>query len=366
MMAFTKSSPPEWIQWAVEDFVCRNESGFGFSSIHEVLLGLRYTSLQEEISRSSSTPGLIDRPDNFGEPPIHWAVSLGDLEAIRQLLKSGANPDIANKVGITPLHRGAKSRQIDCCLELLHNGANPHISTLTGWTILQYVCAYGIYPRSKSNFDPQTEARCIEFLNTLFNKGIDVNAKNKYGWNSLFYSLQAADKSGNLTLHWLLDHDVDYKINVSEGRTVLHQAGMDADLETLKLLREAILSGIDVHARLHDTGLTAMDCMRDSDRFIPASEELMKSFQQLLDEIEYRTNGQIRSRPENSENTILSKNHLPIFEEPLVSSETLDNCDQDSDSEDDVIFQDSVEYHVPESQARPGLCELPDYVATEI
>jgi len=42
-------------------------------------------------------------PDRDGSTPLHWAVRSDDLVTVQRLLKSGANPNAANRYGVTPV-----------------------------------------------------------------------------------------------------------------------------------------------------------------------------------------------------------------------------------------------------------------------
>ncbi|CAB0038616.1 unnamed protein product [Trichogramma brassicae] len=47
---------------------------------------------------------LVDKPDNSGNTPLHHALQRGNICMIKWLLKNGADPNLANKKGLTPLH----------------------------------------------------------------------------------------------------------------------------------------------------------------------------------------------------------------------------------------------------------------------
>lgn len=337
---FAGSRPPDWIQWAKDTFISSRSQDFGFSTIHEVILKLRYISLEEEISKISDSPGAVDIQDTWGYTALHWASARGDFEAMSALLRSGADPNLPERTGKTALHLSVQQGKFDCAMQLLHHGVNAQSCDITGFTALHIGCAY--------NHLSLPRALVIEFLNTLICMGVDINSQIITGETGLFLSLQDPQNGGNIPLKVLLDHGADHRIKTFSGRTILHAAGEFGNVESLQILRDAHLSDIDIHARMDDSGETAMDMMLYPYREFPASEELIESFKLLLAEIEARTSG--RTSPRGSVNEKLEDPVLPnpssAPEVPSVSTTPTEFVAEESDSEDEVIFKDSVEYQV--------------------
>lgn len=194
MMVFTGARSLDWNEWATERFVSRRSQHFAFSSLHEIILKLRYASLGEEISRLSVNHGTIDIRDVWGRSPLFWASIRGDTEAICRLLESGADPNIVDNCGQTPLQLSARCGKLDCAMHLLHRGADPQYSDLEGWTTLSNLCAHSIHQPSRS--------KIIEFLDTLFHMGVDVNVQGDSGYSPLCFSLQSPEHGGNIPLRW--------------------------------------------------------------------------------------------------------------------------------------------------------------------
>src|SRR5579872_3544904 len=63
--------------------------------------------------------------DSDGTTPLHWAVRANDLDAAQRLLHSGANPDAANRYGVTPLSLAAENASAPLIQALLQAGAHP-------------------------------------------------------------------------------------------------------------------------------------------------------------------------------------------------------------------------------------------------
>ena len=65
------------------------------------LASLRRCSAQRPRRSRSSR-----RPDTSASA-LHWAAYHNDLGAVKRLLSEGADPNLANRFGVTPLHEAA-------------------------------------------------------------------------------------------------------------------------------------------------------------------------------------------------------------------------------------------------------------------
>lgn len=139
----------------------------------------------------------------------------------------------------------------------------------------------------------------------------------------------------------------EYK-HTAGGSNMLHFLAWFGDFESIRIMRDASLIGIDIHAR-DNTNDTPMDYIISPDRPERASPEMIECFTHLLNEIEARTNAGL---------------HCPVLEElPIgagIKSTTTDsavyhtkkdlgpepiNSQEPSDEEDELIFHDTVEVH---------------------
>lgn len=68
---------------------------------------------------------LLAAQDPDGTTPLHWAVRANDLTAAQRLLREGANPDAANRYGVTPLSLAAENASAPMTQALLKAGAHP-------------------------------------------------------------------------------------------------------------------------------------------------------------------------------------------------------------------------------------------------
>ena len=75
--------------------------------------------------------------DVNGMTALHWASERGDLEIVEALLFAGAFPDAATRNGeYSPLHLAAKAGHGQIVRTLLEGGANPGLASTTGTTAL--------------------------------------------------------------------------------------------------------------------------------------------------------------------------------------------------------------------------------------
>ena len=88
-------------------------------------------------------------------------------------------------------------------------------------------------------------------LKALLGQGVDINAKDSYGWTALIY---AAAKGDSSAVKALLDKNADLNIKTDTGYTALHMAVQYCHSSVVKALVER---GADVNQKV-DSGTTAL------------------------------------------------------------------------------------------------------------
>ena len=68
---------------------------------------------------------------------------MGDLEGLKEAVKSGYEINASDKWGYTALHRAVENGQIDAVYWLLENGADASINTNQGFSVINLARAYG-------------------------------------------------------------------------------------------------------------------------------------------------------------------------------------------------------------------------------
>jgi ankyrin repeat protein len=82
---------------------------------------------------------VVDSRDGSGSTPLLLAASHDDVAQVRQLLKTGANPNVRNKLETTPLLEAAFHSNSEIIKALLDAGADPNAAGADGQTPLMLV-----------------------------------------------------------------------------------------------------------------------------------------------------------------------------------------------------------------------------------
>jgi ankyrin repeat protein len=218
---------------------------------------------------------LLDRgadpnSDGAGYAPLHAAVLRGDLELVKALLARGANPNAelktgtrfryfssdyafnANMVGATPLWLAAKYGELDMMRLLAASGADPRRTVKDGGTLL--MAALGgagrtaagagggasdrreryLTPTELALQTPEEEERLsLAAAKLALQLGSDVNARTESGDTALY---AATSRGYQRVAQLLVDHGADVNAATRDGETVLHNAAYRARLSIIRLL----------------------------------------------------------------------------------------------------------------------------------
>ena len=221
---------------------------------------------------------------NYEMTPLQYAVSKGWLEAVKYLLKQGAdvkdrncrgdsaihfanNPQIVkflldhgadinskNNEGITPIHY-AVDRYTETAMDilklLLKHGADINSKDRKGNTPLHYVCSqfrldYQL-PDNPAVHEPFYRGcfckKCqLERLKYLIARGANVNAQNEMGQTVLH--LAVLEHAGDDVIEYLTKHGADLNLRDRNGMTVLDLVQKNHN-ERLESIRKAYGSTSD-------------------------------------------------------------------------------------------------------------------------
>lgn len=194
-----------------------------------------YSKEQEQEMRRirdmvSGDPGSINRPDNNGNTPLHFAVINNYLPLMDWLKDHGADPNSRGHYGDTPLHTAVISdRTSDARVmrSLLRLGAEVNALNDYGETPLHRAAYHGL----------------TEKVRLLLENKADISPRAQRGETPLLY---AARPDGHPeTVSALLEGGADVNAADNVGMTPLHGAAMIGDIDVARVLIEKGQSDVD-------------------------------------------------------------------------------------------------------------------------
>ena len=214
-----------------------------FTRLHCLITGIETGEVEEEAVKSPET---INTPDLDGWTPLHWAARRGNFAALRILLAHGADPFlITENDARDSLHLAAIGNSLLRVQHLLQYRKINQVLDINGKD------SYGNTPLR--NAAGHNSPAAIAYL---IKNGADLNATDKNGENALFTTVF---ENAHEAITQLLTAGIEYTTRTRVGlNTILHFAASEADLETVALLKQARLRGIDSLAKNGD-GLTASE-----------------------------------------------------------------------------------------------------------
>jgi ankyrin repeat protein len=205
--------------------------------------------------------------DPEGTTPLHWAVRANDLDAAQRLLRAGANPDAANRYGVTPLSLAAENASASMMQALLQAGAHTTDSILmtasrTGNAeAVRMLLARGANANARESTLGETALTWAaaenhpETVRALIEHGADPNTpsdklvypKDRFGlegvttilprggWTALMY----AARQGSLeAARALAESRADLNLTDPDGTTAVALAILNGHFDTAAMLTE--------------------------------------------------------------------------------------------------------------------------------
>ncbi|KAL8879987.1 MAG: hypothetical protein Q9192_008118 [Flavoplaca navasiana] len=237
-----------------------------FSHLHEIILGLTAGEIEDEIK---SNPTSIETTDIYGWTPLHWAVRRNDAEAVKVLLRFGANP--FTETGddhASPLHLASRADSASCVRLLLQHRHRGKAVDMNGWD-----------NRGRTPLRIAAGNNCVACTALLIEMGAEVDNLDRQNETAL---LSAVYESAHQTIPLLIKAGASTKAMTRSQNSILHFASNESDLRTLTLLTRARahMRGIDVDAKNSD-GFTARELAANrtgaAPGFVDAFERLIAS-----------------------------------------------------------------------------------------
>lgn len=180
---------------------------------------VKYHSVQEELKYYGSD--INARETESGYSLLHFAVIQGDLKVVKALLDAGANPNVQDNKGRTPLF---SSNNVDIIKMLLESEADPDSPSPNGYTRLHIAIQDG-----KDNI-----------VTVLLNAKANPNLQTDWGEASLHFAVKKSNSSKNI-VKMLLDNGAQPNLQIKYlGKTPLYIAvEHKVDKDIIKMLLEA-------------------------------------------------------------------------------------------------------------------------------
>ena len=187
---------------------------------------------------------------------LHSAAEAGDVAIIKSLLALGFSIDGRNDTGLTPLMMSAANGKLQAVKCLLKQGADPSLQDNRGWNVLHFASRGGnpevielmlshvpnIDSRTKMSSTPLMIAAVndkLQAVKCLLEQGADPSLQDNDGWNMLHY----ASRGGNPeVIELMLSHVSSIDSITKEGDTPLMIA---ADYDKLQAVKYLLKQGAD-------------------------------------------------------------------------------------------------------------------------
>lgn len=211
-----------------------------------------------EVRRLVQQKADVNAPQADGSTALHWAVQTNDLELADILIRAGAKPSLANKLGATPMFLACQTGNAAMIERLLAAGAEPNAAlTSFGDTALMMASRTGKLDAVKLLLEHNAQVNAIEtwggttalmwaaaekhadVVKILIEHGANVNAKS-------YYVPSASGRGFEGTTPVAPKPDQKIAEFASGMLTPLMFAAREGDLESARLLVNA---GADVNAR---------------------------------------------------------------------------------------------------------------------
>ncbi|KAK0616432.1 hypothetical protein B0T14DRAFT_246703 [Immersiella caudata] len=277
------------------------------SPISEVVLGVRMGNIETMLRNMTPSRLKLHEFDNTGNTPLYWAARAGDLPIVKALVRSGVDINIRTKSNKTSLIGACDSTVIstECFRWLLQNGADPYQTDSNGFNSLTSGCcrrtlpavqellAWGLNVNTRDAMG-RTGLSCAaqydqnHIVSYLLDQNADTELENRLGWTPV---INAVLNNSHKCLRILLRRGADHTFVSRYGWSILHCAAQAGDLQTMRILTEHRLRGVDARARTTMYGnLNAEEIFLKHRRKHPQAEVLLAALRGLIAAVEEANN----------------------------------------------------------------------------
>ena len=185
-------------------------------SYHEVLHVLL------EANKNNIGISILDIKDRLFRIPLHYAIEIQNVKAVKMLLEYGSNTNSSDKDGLNSLHIAVKSRSLEICEMVVKYIGDINFRYNTGENALHMAC----------------NLQLIEIARLLIKNGINVNAQDySHEITALHYSVLLNNKE---LVGLLLKDHADPNIQDIYGNTSVHYCIVENNFEVFMMLTQSI------------------------------------------------------------------------------------------------------------------------------
>lgn len=204
---------------------------------------------------------------------LHEAASMGHAVCVRYLLARGAMVDPVKKADWTPLMMACTRKNLEVIKDLIESGANPTLKNKDGWNCFHIACREGdpeiilyLLQASPGIWDVKSKVKrtplhtaamhgCTEAVEVLLERcAYGSDAKDSCGVTAFMDAVQHGHiKIAKLLLH---RHGANFSAADALGAQSLHRAAVTAQDKAIHFLVMEL--GVNVNERATDMKLTAL------------------------------------------------------------------------------------------------------------
>ena len=190
--------------------------------------------------------------DNKELNQLHSAEKEGDVTEMKSTLPRGFSVDSRNTTGRTPLMNAASKGNVQAVKSMIKRGADPSLTDCKGWNMLHFAAEGGdtdiisLIHTHLPNIESKTNegetplmvaasSRNLHAVKWFLEKGATVACEDKTGWNTLHHAAQGGDTDILSLIHTRLPN---IESRVGEGETPLMVAASSRNLHAVKWFLE--------------------------------------------------------------------------------------------------------------------------------
>lgn len=283
-----------------------------FTRVHKIVNQMLCCDLEKELY---GNPALVNQVDVDGRTPLSYAAARGDDSMVSILLGHGADPNIVDRIGQGPLRQSMKASESTCTRLLLNSGADVDhrdnwdqtalISSAYYPEPLPFMSALLLAGADVNAVDYKSSSVLTEIMKFnlpdavqfLLKNGANIEQVDHYGMTPFMHGIR---NNSHEALRILLGFGKSFSHSRCDHkhRTALHWAAELGDTETLKILAQVPLKGVDVQDKTI-SGLTVIDIAEKRIKVVNlaniannklwAGNEWLTAFRNLLETIRIPT-----------------------------------------------------------------------------